>query len=386
MKEKDNSTGRAPRRWWAGLRWPHGAVLMPTLIATSIFKLVLLLPSVTDVVTRPWDAVRVVGFGVLVVTVAFQLTVTVAVLQGRHRSIRPRVLACVELAVSLPPLFLFGRSWAATPILGLSDVLVCTVGAARVLIVVVGLVAFVAGSARYYADVALVVQLGESGLAIMLFFSALRMAVFIRDLEAARTELARLAVADERLRVSRDLHDTIGQTLSVGLLKLELARRAPELAEQELGEVSALLREAMTSMQKVVADMRGAGLRREILGACSVLRSAGIATTATVGDVELGAEAEQVFGWVVREGATNVLRHSAATRCEITVQRRVDLVELAMRNDAPTLQDRGKWAPSGHNGLVGMRQRLANVGGRLSVRTDDDSYLLVASVPTKGGS
>ena len=157
-------------------------------------------------------------------------------------------------------------------------------------------------------------------------FALARLGRANRELQAARRELADLAVAEERARIARDLHDTLGHSLSVIALKSELARRVlpddPARAAAEIGDVERVAREALASVRDTVSGYRQPTLAMELAGARAALTAAGID-----GDVEpapegLPREVDAVLGWAVREGVTNVLRHSDAARARIRVDRR----------------------------------------------------------------
>jgi len=186
-----------------------------------------------------------------------------------------------------------------------------------------------------------------------------------RELRAARRDLAELAVAEERNRIARDLHDTLGHSLSVIALKSELARRLlpddPERAGTEIADVERVAREALASVRETVSGYRQPTLAIELAGARAALAAAGIA-----GDVEpapegLPRDVDAVLGWAVREGVTNVLRHSDAARARIRV-----IVDGA--TSAVEVEDDGRGAPgdgSPGTGLAGLRERAAALGGSL---------------------
>ncbi|MFZ4152515.1 sensor histidine kinase [Streptomyces pseudogriseolus] len=203
-------------------------------------------------------------------------------------------------------------------------------------------------------------------------------------LDEARETRARLAVAEERLRFGRDLHDVMGRNLAVIALKSELAvqlarRERPEAVEQMI-EVQRIAQESQREVREVVRGYRRADLEAELHGARGVLRAAGI-------DCEIGgetgglpAEVQSALGWVVREATTNVLRHGDAKKCTVTVRRPKGRVVLTVRND-------GAAAPhgsprTGGTGLAGLRERLSAVGGTLDAgEARDGEFRLVAEVP-----
>jgi two-component system sensor histidine kinase DesK len=155
-------------------------------------------------------------------------------------------------------------------------------------------------------------------------YGAARMVRGARELQAAHTELAERAIAQERLRVSRDLHDLIGQSLSAVALRGDLARRLlatdPAAAEAEIANLTAPARTALHDMLVVTSDTRGADLQSEADGAMALLAAAGIDTSVDMDPGALTLAARTVFAWALREGVTNVLRHSEAAACSITIR------------------------------------------------------------------
>jgi two-component system sensor histidine kinase DesK len=183
------------------------------------------------------------------------------------------------------------------------------------------------------------------------------------QLDEAQHVKADLAVAEERLRFARDLHDVAGRTLSVVALKAELAaqlgkRGRPEAVEEML-EVRRIAQDSLTELRAVVSGLRTARLDEELAGARSLLDAAGI-TCRVIGDGGgLGHRTRATLGWAVREATTNVLRHSRATECTIEVDRSADgTVTLAMTNDGAG----GARTPHG-NGLTGLAERAREAGG-----------------------
>jgi two-component system sensor histidine kinase DesK len=205
----------------------------------------------------------------------------------------------------------------------------------------------------------------------------------LRELEQARDVQARLAVAEERLRFGRDLHDVLGRNLSVIALKSELAvqlarRQRPEAVEQMV-EVQRIARESQGEVREVVRGYRTADLHTELVGALSVLRAAGVDCAVHGDDASaLPAEAQSVLAWVVREGTTNVLRHGEAQHCAIRLRACPDgAAVLTMENDG--VDDR---PPGKGNGLDGLRERLTAVDGTLTAeRRPGGAFRLTAEVP-----
>ncbi|TDD71330.1 sensor histidine kinase [Jiangella aurantiaca] len=221
-------------------------------------------------------------------------------------------------------------------------------------------------------------------------WSAFRASVWmlgvVFELDRSRQVQADLAVAEERLRFARDLHDILGRNLSVIAVKSELAaalaRRGRDEAGEEMMAVRDIAQESLREVRDVVRGYREVDLTTELAGARSVLRSAGVATR-VVGEVSpLSAEVQAVLGWVAREGTTNVLRHSSASTCVITVGRSDGSVTLTMENDGVRAASDGRGSGPG-SGLSGLAERLGDLGGSLSAdRLDGDRFLLSARVPS----
>ncbi|MEV6726732.1 histidine kinase [Streptomyces xanthochromogenes] len=207
------------------------------------------------------------------------------------------------------------------------------------------------------------------------------------QLNAAREAQTQLVVAEERLRFARDLHDVIGRNLSVIALKAELAQRLSQdpRAQSEMAQVQSLTRGLHHEIREVVNGYRSTDLATELQGARAILEAAGIAcrirrTTAAV----LTQEAQTALGWVVREGVTNVLRHSQAATCTVELADAADgRIRLDLVNDG-TGQQAG--SPLG-NGLAGLVERLAPLGGTLRHGpATADTYRLTVYLPTGSNS
>ncbi len=244
----------------------------------------------------------------------------------------------------------------------------------------------------------------------------------MEELHAARETQSRLAVAEERLRFGRDMHDVLGRNLSVIALKSELAvqlaQRGSPAAGEQMAEVQRIARESQREMRAVLRGYRAADLNAEIAGARGVLEAAGIrCSVAPVPPTPLPREVSEALGWVVREGATNVLRHSEATRCTLRLElrepaaapeeraprrrgrrglgggqadrrRAADAAAGAVAEPATavlTMENNGATPRTGTasgSGLTGLAERLATVGGTLRAEPGEgDTFVLVGRVP-----
>jgi two-component system sensor histidine kinase DesK len=160
-------------------------------------------------------------------------------------------------------------------------------------------------------------------------------------------------------------------------VKSELARRVmdsdPRRAAAEVADIERLSREALADVRATVAGYRGVTLAAEISSARAALDAAGVVADLPGAVDEVPGERRELFGWVLREGVTNVIRHSDAQRVRVAVSARS--VEIV---------DDGHPGPNGHegSGLAGLRERLDQVGGRLDAGpVEDGGFRLYAEVP-----
>lgn len=234
--------------------------------------------------------------------------------------------------------------------------------------------------------VAAVAITGELGLAAALVGLGLvlvavrRLMEIVRELEAARAQVAELAASEERLRLSRDMHDLLGHNLSLIALKSELARkllgRDPAAAESEVRDIESVARGSLQEARAAVRGLRSASLASELDRARAALEDAGI-EVAVRATGPLPARAETVLGFAAREAVTNVIRHSRASRCEIAVRRTGEIAELEVRDDGAGAESGGEGS-----GLRGLAERLAEVEGTLEAGpVDGGGFRLVARVP-----
>ena len=219
---------------------------------------------------------------------------------------------------------------------------------------------------------------------------AIRLTVWLLDLMREQAEMGRirseLAVAEERLRFSRDLHDVFGRTLTVVAVKSDLAAEladagAAEQAAAQSREVHRLAEEALREVRAVVAGYREVDLDAELAGARAMLDSAGIRPR-IIGDAEgIPHPVAVALAWVVREGVTNIVRHSTATEATITLDASAREAVLTIVNDGAQRPDDGT-VRGGGTGLAGLRARLEPVGGKLET-TSGDTFTLTARIPVE---
>jgi two-component system sensor histidine kinase DesK len=210
----------------------------------------------------------------------------------------------------------------------------------------------------------------------------------VRQLRETRQELARTAVEKERLRFSRDLHDLLGHTLSVVVVKAEAVRRVlphdVEAARGQAADIEAVGRQALTEIREAVTGYRRGSLRTELESAVSVLDASGIEAVTRHEGAPLPPQTETLLGWVVREGATNAVRHSRASRCEIAVRNAEGRVRLTVTDDGRGPVGSAPEGTTGGTGLRGLAERLAAAGGRLDHGPDGGrGFRLVAELPVE---
>ena len=218
-----------------------------------------------------------------------------------------------------------------------------------------------------YADV--IIQIVLAGALVLV---VRRMTVLIDELRETRRALADSAVAEERLRFARDLHDLLGHTLSVIVVKAEVVRRMavadPPAAAQQATEIEQIGRQALVEIREAVTGYREGGLAQELDRARASLRDAGIEPTVRTSGQPLPPTVDALLTWAVREGVTNVIRHSHARTCRIEVGRDDSRAYTEIVDDG-----RGASGGSPGNGLRGLTERMAAVDGT------------VRAGPAKGG-
>lgn len=200
-------------------------------------------------------------------------------------------------------------------------------------------------------------------------------------LRLSQQEIRRLAVVAERERIARDLHDLLGHTLSVIALKSELAAkligRDDARAASEVREIESITREALAEVRAAVTGFR-AGLAQELANARRALEAADIEFSYELAVDDLPPRHEDALAMVLREGVTNVVRHSGARSCRLTIVAQGGAVRLELRDD-------GRGGVMLENaGLAGIRSRLAAIGGALEI-VHDGGTALRATAPIAGG-
>jgi len=183
-----------------------------------------------------------------------------------------------------------------------------------------------------------------------------------RALAEARSEVARLSAENERIRIARDLHDLLGHSLTTITVKAGLARQLGEVdpgrAAQEISEVEVLARRSLSDVRAAVTNYRDVTLLGELATGRELLRAAGIAAELPGAVDVVDPSHQELFGWAVREGLTNVVRHARASSCAVRLSARsIEIIDDGVGGGS------GGRGPSAGNGLEGLRERVAALGG-----------------------
>ncbi|MEV0087999.1 histidine kinase [Saccharopolyspora sp. NPDC050642] len=218
---------------------------------------------------------------------------------------------------------------------------------------------------------------------ISLVFAAVWFWDIVLELDRARAVSAELAVAKERLRFAADLHDIQGHHLQAIALKAELAERLvgadDDRARAQAAEVAELARTALKDTREVVQGYRRSNLITELDNAREILEAAGVRTTVRGDAATVPPPLQPLFGALVREGTTNILRHSRAENCELVIAVDGPRTQVVLCNDRPN-------PPNGDagSGIDGLRQRFGTLGGRVDANRVADRFELRGSADEPG--
>ncbi|WP_084259631.1 sensor histidine kinase [Microtetraspora malaysiensis] len=314
---------------------------------------------------------------------AFVVTYIAAVLTpGEHGERGRQTVTLMALTTLMAVVFplLFGGGWTALPIyvtvmLSMALPLRLALAAMAAMTPVVLADCLVAG-AETGTVMMLLMQVWTLGI---LFASVRNTRMLVLQLEDAQREVARLAASDERLRIARDLHDLLGHSLSLIVLKSELAGRlaeqGAERAVHEIADIESVARQALVEVREAVTGYRRRGFAEELDGARAALAAAGLAVTARIAGTPLPDTLDGLFGWGVREAATNVVRHARATRCEITVTNDGTHATLEVTDNGVA----GPYEPG--SGLRGLAERVRAEGGAMEAGPSPGGFRLRIAVP-----
>jgi len=329
---------------------------------------------------------------------AVSLALVAGAIQLRHSlaaaaGVRPRYWQAsllILVAVAYVPAPLLGARWATLQWFVLASFAMLLRGRVAVLAIILSVV----GDSIWYAAVearvndsapqviwALAYWLALQLLASAGLYGAVRLVRLLDELREARADLADLAIARERLRISRDLHDLLGQSLSAVSLKGDLAIGLLERgdASRAIAEIESLVsvsRSALHDVLDIAHREPPIALSSEIARAAELLASIGTETRVDMAVDGLPPAVDELFAWALREGVTNVLRHSSATACTISIVPHDGAIRLEIINDGAMPSSRGG------NGLGGLAARAAALSGAVSSRSNGDgSFRLTVDVP-----
>ncbi len=345
---------------------------------------------------RPWEIALVLGSIVALLALQFSYFNRPST---QLRSAQSYGMLLVQACLIYLPLLPLGANWVSLPGLLIGSALL-------VLPPVAGWAFFVLNIAAY----AEIQRLTGAGVAATIFYTAATvmtsLAVFgllwlvrlVTELASTRRRLAEMALAEERLRFARDLHDLLGMSLSAIALKSELTARVLPLdrdrAAEELTEVLGLTRQALSDVRSVASGYRELSLDSESRTAKSVLAAADVRVRMEMLGDELPTPVRTVLAVVLREGVTNVLRHSKVESCEIAMRRTDGGICLDIVNDG--VERDGKAEPvvpepraaavprdsSPGSGIGNLSHRVADLGGELTAGVEPDGrFRLRAVVP-----
>ncbi|MFF3331160.1 sensor histidine kinase [Streptomyces sp. NPDC002888] len=351
-------TGRTPENFGPA---PSGFTLVPWLLMG--------LGSFSNLFQGETPNPVVAGLGLFTFNSLYIYVVFRAFVKEKREAVRTRVALALMGLVTCGLAAGYGGSWLYFfPLLGLA------VGAVMrgPLLGRVGIgLAAGAGVVTAYRSGWDAINVGYSTLlSTMVTAALLSLTDAVRELRTAREELARRAVEKERLRFSRDLHDLLGHTLSVIVVKSEAARRLAgrdlDAALGQVADIESVGRQALTEIREAVTGYREGSLVTELERARSALGAVGVEPVLHRSGPPLGPQTEALLAWVVREAVTNVVRHSGATRCEITVSGAPERVRLTVADNGTGTPEAETREGIGGTGLTGLKERLTAAGGSLT--------------------
>ena len=359
---------RGARRWYFGSLWGLAYLAIPIILTW----------------TSGADALSGTLLTVLVVLIAVLYVVIPPLIWERPWPVAAVVYLCF-LGVTCLAFPLIGINaiwfWLYVPVMAAMSWLPSAFTISTIVLVVAAQVV-VLGATDGFPDYWYAVALTAS-ISVMMFSFSLQIKT-IRQLRDAQSEIARLAVVDERERFARDMHDVLGHSLTVVTVKSELARklvaRDPERAETELADIERLSRAALTDLRASVAGYRAMTLDTELSAANAALVAAGVKPHLPASADVVLPELRETFAWVLREAVTNVVRHARAQNCWVALERRAIIIGddgTGMPAPGPGSHP-GAQPGSGGNGLSGLRARADKVGAVVTIEPGDDGGTVIA--------
>lgn len=329
----------------------------------------------------------VLAIGYVCIVLAFFLQLAISMTESSRWPLQARIgVLSLQATITYFPLIGFGKEWG-----GMAGFL-----AGSVLILIPGWTAWLLFGIVDMTMLVIPIKLGlgaqlvaylliatiDTGLVV---FGLSRLSLIVGYLRAARGELASLAIANERMRFARDLHDLLGYSLSAITLKAELTRRLvlvnPERAHEEIEDVLDIARQALADVRLVASGYRNMSLEKEASAVTSLLTAAGITADVDIACGPLDDALDTVMATVLREAVTNTLRHSKAKNCTVSARRIGDSVRLRVLNDGAA---RTVLPDAYSGGLANIAARLRAVGGTMSAGLcADGNFELLAEAPVR---
>lgn len=296
----------------------------------------------------------------------------------------------VQGCLSFLPILQFGALWAGFPGFFAGSLLIALRSRLAVPLFVLVVAATVAAEWTFttgvynpvFSTVYIIVSTLLTGLVV---YGLTRQARLVYDLYQAQEYLGRMAVAEERLRLARNVHDLLGMSLSAITLKAELSHRLvdsdPERARNEIAELMVVCRRALGEVRILASGVGTLSLDEELASVRAVLVSADIDAEIDARHGGVTDETGALLATVVREAITNTLRHSKAERCWIRLERDGDRVTMTIENDGVREAADDDVPGRVHRGLANLEARITDVGGTFEAGpVGDERYRLSASL------
>jgi two-component system sensor histidine kinase DesK len=374
--------------------WQLPASLTRKLLLSAFVTYFLLAPAISDVIQHVTPATAFVATASIVFTGIVGWRVVLRARPGLDGTPWASLAVIVALAIAI---FAVGHGLSWLIVLAIAAA-ACGRFTATIWPAVIGAVCCSSASLIVAARQAHPVDAGNMllliivpAMAAFLTYVSTKRNETVAELRQTRAELARVAVADERLRIARDLHDLLGQSLSLITLKAELSRRMIDTdttsAAREMAELEAVARQSLSDVRAAVAGYRQPDLASELGVARQLLTAAGLSCQITTPpDLRLPADVDTVLAWTVREGITNVVRHACATRAAITVTTAGADADGDGRVAAEiTDNGAGPLAGPAGSGLAGLSERVRHLGGNLMAGpAPSGGFRLQVTIPVRG--
>lgn len=329
----------------------------------------------------------VLALPVAIAAVSLQLHHSLAVAAGRKPAAWPVTFGALLILCAGPAAW-FGVNWQGTLLLIVASafLLLPRTAAAVIGILVLALdlvwslttVQLDSWTQAVYFTAYITLAVPGFGLAIPVAVAGARA---LSEAEETRLELTDQVIVGERTRVARDLHDLVGHSLAAVSLKGDLALRLltdqPRAARDEIAGLTDLARTALHGVRDVARHRPAVSLSAELDSARALLTAAGVAVEVRTSPERLPSDDEEVLAWAVREGATNILRHSDATATTITIEASNEGAVLTVENDG------ARRKPNPGSGLRGLADRAAAVGGQLDVQHTEGFFTLQVELPRR---